>query len=128
MTETDKLAGVLRRVVRPYPYAPVLGFPYETPAAASERLAATLLADLEFQEIRLTDWLGTPDGRLIESAVLALLPPLQRGEVQLVVEAVTLAARKKRQGNETLAALLTLGAAIGLGVLVVAWVSTSPET
>ena len=84
---------------------------------SADVLAETLLADAEFAEIGLASWLESPDGQLVRTVVVGLLPPWQRLEAELLVEGVMAAAQARRRNQQGLAAVLT-GATIGLVLFV----------
>ena len=79
-------------------------------------LAQDLLADAEFRALQLGTWLNRPDAELITAAVEAITPPPYREDVELITEALKLAARAQR-GEGIGRALVTSGAAAGLTLL-----------
>jgi hypothetical protein len=80
-----------------------------------EELAQELLADGEFQALRLGGWLGTPETELFARAVEMASPPFYRADVELLVAALRLAA-KLQQRDARLAGRVAIGA-IALVVL-----------
>jgi hypothetical protein len=86
---------------------------------AVEELAAELLADAEFQSLRLGSWLETPEGAFYAQVVEMVMPPFYRQDAELLVSALKLAA-KLQQRNQRLAGGVALGAialvlVLGLG-------------
>lgn len=71
---------------------------YIQPTIASvytaEQIADTLLADAAFRALRLGTWLSTPPGELVGAAVTALAPPPYQEDVDLLIEALQLAAQR----------------------------------
>jgi hypothetical protein len=88
---------------------------YTTPA----ELVQDLLANAEFRALQLGTWLNKPDGELIAAAVEAITPPPYREDIELITEALTLAARCQR-GDGIGRAILTGGTAVGLTLLIAA--------
>jgi hypothetical protein len=72
-----------------------------------EELAEELLQDAEFRSLQLGTVLGTPEVHLVAHAVEAASPPFYRSDEQLLVEALTLAAKMQ---NRQAAGRLALGA------------------
>jgi hypothetical protein len=88
------------------------------PLRSAEVLAETLLAEAEFAELGLANWLESPDGQLVRTVVVGLLPPWQRLEVDILVEGVMAAAQAKRRNQQSLAAVLTGATLFGLVLFV----------
>jgi hypothetical protein len=82
-----------------------------------EALATQLLDDAEFRAIQLGTWLDTPDGQLISSAVLTLLPPAYRPETKLLVEALQLAAQMQQDAGKQRAGRVLIGS-LGVAALI----------
>ncbi len=82
-------------------------------------LAQDLLANAEFRALQLGTWLNRPDAELITAAVEAITPPPYREDIELITEALKLAARAQR-GEGIGRAFLTSGAAAGLTTLLIA--------
>src|SRR5258706_9148420 len=82
-------------------------------------LAQDLVANAEFRALQLGTWLNRPDTELITAAVEAITPPPYREDIELITEALKLAARAQR-GEGIWRALLTSGAAAGLTLLIAA--------
>ncbi len=66
---------------------------------SAEALARDLLDDAEFAEFRVAEWLRTPEGRIVEAAVSQVLPWPGSAEFQLLVEAISLAAKAKAKAK-----------------------------
>jgi hypothetical protein len=58
-----------------------------------EELKSFFFNDVEFQALKLGTLLTTPDGQLIAAAVEAALPPFYAEDINLIVDALTIAAR-----------------------------------
>jgi hypothetical protein len=82
-----------------------------------EQVANELLQIAEFRALRLGTWLGTVDGQVITEAVEAVAPPFYRQDIELLVSALTLAAKMQQTEGQDRAGKLALGA-IGAAVLV----------
>lgn len=128
MTKQEKLADFLDRHISwtrhagPYWMASRWVAYQQRPTA--EQLARELLQDAEFRALRLGTWLGTTDGTIIAQAVESVAPPFYRQDVELLVEALTLAAATQQAVGQSRAGAFALGAigvtaliAIGLGEL-----------
>lgn len=95
--------------------------PYATPKAhgtSPAQLAEYLLASAEFRALRLGTWLQTPDAQLITAAVEAISPPPLNEDIELLVDALTLAAATQHEQNRAWAVLAGIAAsvAVGLGI------------
>jgi hypothetical protein len=88
------------------------------PLRSAEVVAETLLAEAEFVEVGLATWLESPDGQLVRTVVVGLLPPWQRLEADLLVEGVMAAAQARRRNQQGLAAVLTGATVLGLVLFV----------
>lgn len=75
----------------------------------------------EFRALQLGTWLSTPDGRLLVEAVELVTPPFYRADVELLVEALQIAA--KEQQNQVRKDL-----ALGVGVLVLVSIALGTTT
>ena len=65
----------------------------------AERLGAELVPLVEFRLLELGAFLGTPNGQLISEGVALVIPPIYKPEYELVVNALTHAARLQQQGD-----------------------------
>jgi hypothetical protein len=79
-------------------------------------LAQDLLANAQFRTLQIGTWLNRPDAELITAAVEAITPPPYREDIELLTEALKLAARTQR-GEGIGRALLTSAAATLLTLL-----------
>jgi hypothetical protein len=86
---------------------------------SSGEVAESLLAEVEFGELRLATWLQSPDGQLVRMVVEGMLPPLSRVEVDLMVEGVMAAADAKQRNDQRRAAVVTCAVALGLGLAII---------
>jgi hypothetical protein len=89
-------------------------YPLRRPPVAQqftpEQTAEQLLASAVFRALRLGTWLSTPKGEFITAAVEALAPPLYQMDIELLVDAIKLAARaQQREAREK---------AVGIGLVV----------
>jgi hypothetical protein len=84
-------------LVRHHAAVGTYGWRGQTPHA----IAARFLADAAFEEIGLADWLQSPDGLLIRQVAARVLPPWQAFELELLVDAVILAAEDQRRQSRT---------------------------
>lgn len=82
----------------------------------AQEIAAHLFADAEFRSLQLGTWLNTPNG-LITAAVEAITPPPYREDIQLLVEAVTLAAKMQQDAGRERAVAAGLVLAFGGALL-----------
>lgn len=83
----------------------------------AQEIAAHLFADAEFRSLQLGTWLNTPNGQLITAAVEAITPPPYREDIQLLVEAVTLAAKMQQDTGRQRAVAAGLVLAFGGALL-----------
>jgi hypothetical protein len=80
----------LPRFVDPEIYF-ITGAPHQQPPV--KELVEFFLNDAKFQALKLGTFLGTPDGKLFTAAVEAVVPPFYAADVNLIVDALTAAAR-----------------------------------
>jgi hypothetical protein len=97
---------------QPVPFGGV--YPLRRPPVAQqftpEQTAEQLLASAAFRALRLGTWLSTPKGEFITAAVEALAPPLYQMDIELLIDAIKLAARaQQREARER---------AVGIGLVV----------
>jgi hypothetical protein len=86
-------------------------------AYTAEYIADALLADAEFRALRLGTWLNTPPGELVAAAVTALTPPPYQEDVDLLVQALQLAAQRQHaEARQKLAVGLLGGAALAFAI------------
>lgn len=100
--------------------------PVPVPVAAKtspQELAEQMLASTEFRVLKLGTWLQTPDGQLITAAVEALSPPPLREDVELLVTALTLAAKAQQGQGRVRAATTGIVASVAVGLAVAAALS-----
>jgi hypothetical protein len=126
MTKQQELAQFLdQRIVWPrVPMAHAWGnpawlrhhYPYQQPRPTREQLAQELLAIPEYRALQLGTWLGTTNGEIITEAVETVTPPFYREDVELLVEALKLAAQLQAQEGQGRAGKIALGA-IGAAAL-----------
>lgn len=81
------------------------------------QIAEALLADAEFRALRLGTWLSIPSGELLITAVTPLSPPPLQQDIDLLVEALQLAAqRQQAEARQKLAVGLLGGAALAIAL------------
>jgi hypothetical protein len=95
------------------------GEPYRfaQPRPTHQQVAHELLAIPEFRALQLGTWLGTMNGEIIAEAVELVTPPFYREDVELLVEALKLAAQMQAQEGTDKAGKIALGA-IGIAAVV----------
>ncbi|HXV06309.1 MAG TPA: hypothetical protein VFP23_10440 [Solirubrobacterales bacterium] len=105
-------------VVWPQTVPPFRRLPYPT----ARQMADELLADSEFEALRLASWMRSPNGELIAEAVSLVIPSAFQPEYELAVEALQLAAEMQYEEGrpKRLAGVLALTGASILGVSVLA--------
>jgi hypothetical protein len=121
MTYNANLVGArlqvfVQRWAREHPPWAFSSGAWAKPATAAE-LAAQLLADAEFAQIGLASWLSGPDGRLVRAVVGSALPPPQRAEVELLADAIVLAADAQHCGARFQAAAFSMVAVMMIVLL-----------
>jgi hypothetical protein len=96
--------------------------PWRQPYPSAETIAKDLLADSEFQALRLATWLRSPDGELIAEAVALVISPAARPEFELAVDALQLAAgmQYERGWPQRAAGLVALAAVSLYGLRAIA--------
>jgi hypothetical protein len=91
--------------------------PTMSSAYTSEHIAEALLADAEFRALRLGTWLNTPSGELVAEAVTELAPPPYQDDIDLLIQALQLAAqRQQAEARQKLAVGLLGGAALAFAL------------
>jgi hypothetical protein len=101
-----------------YQFAPQYQ-PYPVPVSRgmnSQQVAESLLASAEFRALKFGTWLQSPDGQLIAAAVEALSPPPLREDVELLVDALTLAATSQQEQGRSWAVFTGIAASVALGL------------
>ena len=97
-------------------------YPMRRPLVAQqftpEQIAEQLLASAAFRALRLGTWLSTPKGEFITAAVEALTPPLYQMDVNLLIDAVKLAA--KAQQREAREKAVSIGLVVAIGGALIA--------
>lgn len=94
----------------PFPFRPRPAMAYQTTA---NEVAQELLAMAEFRALRLGSWLSTPDGELIAAAVEQLTPPPYRMDIDLLIDALQIAARSQQRAEREKALGIGVVSAIG---------------
>ena len=82
---------------------------------SAEVLAAEFLDNSEFLALRLGTLLGTPQGEIVAQGVEMVSPPFYREDVELLVDALQMAAKMQ---NKKIAGRFALGAIIATVALI----------
>jgi hypothetical protein len=86
-------------------------------AYTAEQIADALLADAEFRALKLGTWLNTPSDEVIAAAVSVLSPPPYKQDIDLLIEALQIAARRQHdEARQKLAIGLLGGAALAIAL------------
>jgi hypothetical protein len=86
-------------------------------AYTAAQIAEALLADAGFRALRLGTWLNTPSGELLTEAVTLLAPQPYNEDIDLLVEALRLAAQRQQdEARQKLAAGLLGSAALAIAI------------
>jgi len=122
----EQITQFLDRYIASWPRDPGPWYSYsrwEQPVATqvtSAQLAENLVRSAEFRALQLGTWLNKPDGELITAAVEAITPPPYRQDIELITDALKLAAQQQR-GEGIGRAILNSGmAALGFTFLIAA--------
>ena len=126
-TTTQALAEYLAACTRAWPRQPQRqpfgycypGYPHATVASqhTASEVAQWLLADAGFKALRLGNWLSTPDGTLVMAAIEMLAPAPYTQDIELLAEALQLAARQQQaDARAKIAAAIALGGVAALAI------------
>lgn len=110
----EDIAEFLEVFIEDWPRAPEFQFQFRPPPAMAHRFSASdvasqLLETAGFRALHLGSWLSTPNGELIAAGVELLSPPPYDVDIELLVEALKIAATKQRTAE--------LDKALGIGVV-----------
>jgi hypothetical protein len=120
----NQIADFLQRRTDLVPQARTMSWRLTGSPITPEQLAHNLLSDAEGRSLQLGTWLGSTDGEIISHAVAMVIPPMYQPEYNLLVRALTLAAKRQREEGQEQAGRLSLAiAGAALFVLVVAMFS-----
>jgi hypothetical protein len=123
-TTTQALAEYLATFIQAWPQPPQpwdYSYPMHAAPIASQHtaddVAEWLLADAEFRALKLGNWLSTPDGELVMTAIGMLAPAPYAQDAQLLAEALQLAARRQQDDarKKIFAAIAIGGAVVAIG-------------
>jgi hypothetical protein len=91
-----------------------LGQPYLVARTrpTQQQVAHELLAIPEFRALQLGTWLSTTNGEVIAEAVELVSPPFYRGDIELLVAALKLAAAVQQSEGQSKAGMLALAAVV----------------
>jgi hypothetical protein len=81
-------------------------------------VTARLLADDDFQELKLGGLLWVPDLELTTAAAAAITPPLHSEDIALLASAVRVAAVEQRKNELQFAGIISLAGAAALIVII----------
>ena len=81
-----------------------------------EAVARELLGVAEFRELQLGTWLGTTDGEILTAAVEMVVPMFYVEDVELLVNALKIAAELQHKEGRQRALLTAAGAAVAIGL------------
>ncbi len=81
-----------------------------------EAVARELLGVAEFRELQLGTWLGTTDGEILTAAVEMVVPMFYVEDVELLVDALKIAAELQQKEGRQKAMLTAAGAAVVIGL------------
>ena len=117
MNSTERLSDFVARRITVGRVQPGAGYryffaPYYLPPQSlptKEELAHSLLADAEFQSLKLGNWLNSPSGEVIAQIVAEVVPSTLQPEFGLIVDGLKLAADVQKTNGR---------AQIGVGSLV----------
>jgi len=79
-------------------------------------VADWLLADAEFKALKLGNWLTTPDGKFFTEAVSMIAPVPYAQDIDLLIEALELAAKVQQEEARGKIALVVFG--VGAAALI----------
>ena len=80
--------------------------------------AKQLGSTVEFEALNLGQFFGSPDGQLIRAGVALVFPGYLAGDIDLIVDALTLAAKAQARNKRIAVAPLIGLAAVGVGKLI----------
>jgi hypothetical protein len=87
-----------------------------------DEIARELLEEVGFVELRLADWLASPEDVLLRTVVIRALPPLQRAQAQLLITAIELAAdAQRRRDRDTMLAWTVVSGVVLVFILAALW-------
>jgi hypothetical protein len=64
-----------------------------------DEIATDLVNEIGFAEVGLASWLSSPDGRLIRVVATQMLPPWQKVELELLIQALHAAADAQHRND-----------------------------
>ena len=91
------------------------GYRFRNTAA---QYAKQLGSTVEFEALNLGQFFGSPDGQLIRTGVALVFPGYLAGDIDLIVDALMLAARAQARNKRIAVAPLIGLAAVGVGKLI----------
>jgi hypothetical protein len=86
-----------------------------------DELALEWLGNAEYRSLQLAKWLQTPEGRILTECFELVVPPFEGEDVELLVEALWIAANIEKAEGQRVAGFLALLALAGFfGALLIA--------
>ena len=122
MTKQEQITDFLNRYVTNWPrswgpfrerFYPFGGW-RQRPNA--EAVAKEFLGIAEFRELQLGTWLGTTNGEILTAAVEAVVPMFYAEDVELLVDALKIAAEAQQQQGQKKALATAVGAMVVIGL------------
>jgi len=113
---TEYLAKFTAQWPKYQPWSFVLQ-PTMADAYTAAQIAEALLADAGFRALKLGTWLNTPSGELLVAAVASLAPQPYQADIDLLIDALRLAAQRQQdEARQKLAVGLLGGAALAIAL------------
>jgi hypothetical protein len=111
----DKHVTGLPRCHGPYRWYLSQGYVWDTSRESAQEIAEQFLAIAEFRSLQLGTWLGTAEGQIFIEAVEMVVPGFYVEDVDLLVEALRVAAELQQQRSQR---RVLAGAALTCAVIV----------
>jgi len=91
--------------------------PYGWHHRGAEAIAEQLLNDAAFTELKLSQWFRSPDGVVISQVVTSLPPFPGNIEASILIEAITIAAKKQSNDQGVQSVVIGAGVILALALL-----------
>lgn len=91
--------------------------PYGWHQQGAEAIAKELLDDAAFTDLKLFRWFQSPDGVVVSQVVTSLLPFPDGVAAAVLIEAITIAAKKQSNDQGIQSSFIALGVAFALVIL-----------
>jgi hypothetical protein len=116
-TLTDYLARFTTQWSKPQPWEWQSGARGVASQYSAADVAAWLLKDAEFRALKLGTWLNTPDGEIVMAAVTAIAPAPYSEDIQLLADAIQLAAQQQQtEARQKIIAGVAIGGIAALAI------------